>query len=73
MEVAIGWLLTIGAGILLTIAITAWFTPDRQLISVWFGLPQRSVLIGRVRNTKTSEDPALMDADIEWAFKRPLP
>jgi hypothetical protein len=37
MEAAIQWLPTIGAGIFLTIAITAWFTPDRQLIAVWFG------------------------------------
>jgi hypothetical protein len=37
MEAAIQWLPTIGAGIFLTIAITAWFTPDRQLVAVWFG------------------------------------
>src|ERR1700686_2288887 len=37
MEAAIQWLPTTGAGIFLTIAITAWFTPDRQLVAVWFG------------------------------------
>lgn len=37
MEALIVWLPAIGFGILLTTAITAWFTPDRQLVAVWFG------------------------------------
>lgn len=36
MEVVIGWLPVIGGGIFWAIAISAWFSPDKQIAAVWF-------------------------------------
>jgi len=36
MEVVIGWLPVIGGGILWAIAISAWFSADKQIAAVWF-------------------------------------
>ena len=36
MEFAISWLSVIGAGVLCTIAASAWYSPDKQISAVWF-------------------------------------